>query len=272
MQKKYSLIVALLLTTVVINASFVFADTPDGSIVFAGAGTVPGSGWIGPLSYNVTGAHLGAVSVETNTLHRYDNGKFSGPTIIEIRGTATNNAHELADSIEYSYGEMGFYGWIKYEDVNGSIITAADTRDPETLEMTAFGPGVYEYRITAIIPETVKQVEGRSTVMIQIESIASWSTSTRRTFAANLQFINYSGLEDVAVPDDDAEETPTVPDFENPEAEIETETTDDPTPSILESLPVLPIVIVVVVVVAAASVAVLLMKRNSISKLPPPPP
>jgi len=66
--------------------------------------TVEGRGWIGPLTYNFSGVTLGPLHQESYNLHDYRQGKFNAPTVIEIWGTAHNNAHDLVGSVNYADG------------------------------------------------------------------------------------------------------------------------------------------------------------------------
>lgn len=144
-------------------------------------GKVEGRGWIGPLFYNIAGASLGPISVETYSLHRYDQGRFYGPTTIEIFGTAQNNAHDLVGSENYSNGIMYLRVLVRYEDDEGNLKVAADFNQQHE-------PGTHEYRVTAIIPDDVKMVEGRSTVMIEISHYAAWNYASGTRVVAQMQY------------------------------------------------------------------------------------
>ncbi len=153
-------------------------------------GTVEGRGWIGPLHYNVSGVTLGEIAVESENLHRYDRGSFFGPGIIEIWGEAHNNAHDLESSAEYSHGAMNLWVLVRYEDTAGNLHVIADSREPDEHGqkiMPRYGPGIYTFSFTAVVPDDVRQTKGRSSVMIEIRHMAAWGTG-ESTMAANLQF------------------------------------------------------------------------------------
>jgi hypothetical protein len=140
-------------------------------------GTVEGRGWVGPLTYNVSGATLGPRAVDQHNLHRYDNGEFSAAgTTIEVWGVAHNVATELAGSANYSNGDMGFRGYIRYVDSRGYAHMAADTGT------IRYSPGTkQEYRLTAVIPA------GARSVAINVNNGAYWSTASYTLFAASLR-------------------------------------------------------------------------------------
>jgi hypothetical protein len=165
------------------------AETSE-TVEYYTMGTVEGRGWIGPLHYNVRGLPLGPIAVENDNLHRYDTGKYFGPGTFQIWGEAYNNAHDLADSREYSFGVMTLRILIRYEDKAGNIKTLVDSSvEDEHGQLVAprFGPGSMEFNYTVSIPDDVKQTPRRSSVMIEISHRATWG-SGGNTLAANLQF------------------------------------------------------------------------------------
>ncbi len=149
-------------------------------------GVVEGRGWIGPLTYHVRGVELGPLSVEQENLHRYDTGRFYGPSVMEVWGTVENMAYDLRDSQEYSYGVMTFWLLIRYEDTAGDLKILYDSRETDShgqkLE-TRYGPGELEYSVTVTIPNDVKQVPGRSTVIIEISNTPTWTSGGNRMAA-----------------------------------------------------------------------------------------
>ncbi len=157
-------------------------------------GRVEGGGWIGPLFYNIKGASLGPISVETDSLHRYDRGQFFGPTTIEIEGTAQNNAHDLVGNENYANGIMYLRVLVRYEDVDGSLKAAADFNQEHE-------PGTHEFRVTAEIPYDVKMVEGRSTVMIEISHYAAWNYASGTRVVAQMQYEKPAGPTPPVLPD-----------------------------------------------------------------------
>ena len=157
-------------------------------------GKVEGRGWIGPLFYNITGASLGPISVETSSLHRYDQGQFFGPTTIEILGTAQNNAHDLVGNENYANGVMYLRVLVRYEDEEGKLKIAADLNQQHN-------PGDHEFRVTALIPDDVKMIERRSTVMIEISHYAAWNFASETRVVAQMQYAKSAEPTEPVLPD-----------------------------------------------------------------------